>query len=70
MDLMVFKRDVLRYLINDFLDERPAFTADQKKLLRDVCSSIKEFRDRCGYFFNRDVRKAAFLFTDFDLYVY
>ncbi len=59
VDLLCFKRDLLRHLTGDFVDGR-AFTTDQKQHLRDICcNGLESFRKQCGYVYNTKFLKAA-----------
>ena len=60
VDMLCFKRDVLLYVLGDFLDSR-RFSPEQKQRLKEVCASIDVFRSKCGYMFNAKHRKAASL---------
>ena len=58
VDLMLFKKEIVDYLLNKFMDSR-SFRAEGKKLLRDTCRDLEHFRQQCGYFYNTK-HKTAF----------
>ena len=57
---MLFKKDIMEYLLNKFMDSR-SFKAEGKKLLRDTCRDLEYFRQQCGYFYNAKLKPARSL---------
>ena len=57
IDELNYKRDILRYLMGDWLDSL-SIPNDQKCTLRSVCSGVKNFREKCGYIYNAKFFKA------------
>ncbi|MCP4244388.1 MAG: hypothetical protein GY772_27905 [bacterium] len=58
VDLLVYKRDCLAFLVGEFLDAR-ALPDKDKRALREACASIQVFRGKCGYVFNNKYRKVS-----------
>ena len=50
-DLMLFKKDIMDYLLNKCMGSR-CFKVEGKKLLRDTCRDVEYSRQQCGYFYN------------------
>ena len=59
-DLMLFKKDILDFLLNKFMDSR-SFKIEGKKVLRDTCRDLEYFRRQCGYFYNAKYKEALSL---------
>ena len=60
VDLMLFKKETMDYLVNKFMDSR-SFRTEGKKLLRDTCRDLEYFRQQCGYFYNAKLKPARSL---------
>ena len=57
IDLLCFKKEVLRHLTGELLDSN-SFSSSQKQTLRDVCNGgISRFREKCGYVYNAKFMK-------------
>ena len=54
---MLFKKDVMDYLLNTLMDSR-SFKAEGKKVLRDTCRNLEHFRQQCGYIYNTKHKQA------------
>jgi hypothetical protein len=58
VDLLVYKHELLKYLMADWLDSL-AFPADIKATLRETCQSLEHFRAKCGYAYNVAYKKVS-----------
>ncbi len=58
VDLLVYKRDCLAFLVGEFLDAR-ALPDKDKRVLREACASMEAFRGKRGYVFNSTGRCRA-----------
>ena len=58
VDLLCLKKDVLHYIMNDFMDSH-TYTIQERTLLRETAASIDVFREKCGYANNISLKKAT-----------
>ena len=60
VDLLLFKTDILQFLLYKFMGSR-SFLEPLKKTIRDVCANIDTSRKHCGYFYNTKHNPAPLL---------
>lgn len=59
IDMCIYKMNLLQLMLSNHLDSC-TWDSTIKATIRDLGSSIKRFRERCGYIFNKEMPEANF----------